>query len=160
MAKKRSFWFIRLFVVVVALGLMACGGGEATGVPAVAGQSEDSGTTVQTNGSANGELAPTETPSTAAGQYPETLVIHPDATDIEAKPASGMYVYLVPLTAEETSEYMLAEMKTLGWEELGKPSTIGHLATINMQMGRSRVAISMQYNERSQTTRVQMSLMK
>ena len=66
----------------------------------------------------------------------------------------------MPLTAQEIADYMLEEMKALGWEELGRPSIVGHMATVNMQMGRSRVAISMQYNERSQTTRVQLSLMQ
>jgi hypothetical protein len=160
MTRKHVIGFVGLLLVLMMLGLTACGAGDTTGAPEVAASSGNNGAEVGTAGDSNeGPTAPAAT-LTVAEQYPETLIIHPDATGIEARPTAGVYVYIVPLTSEETLDYMLEEMKALGWEELGRPSLVGHLATINMQMGRSRVAISMQYNERSQTTRVQLSLMK
>jgi hypothetical protein len=160
MTRKHVIGFVGLLLVLMMLGLTACGAGGTRGAPEVAASSEDNGAEAETPGESDEAMTSPAATLTVAEQYPETLVIHPDATGIEARPTAGVYVYIVPLTAEETSNYMLEEMLALGWQELGKPSIMGHLATINMQMGRSRVAISMQYNERSQTTRVQMSLMQ
>ena len=103
--------------------------------------------------------APTAT-LTLVEQIPDVLAIHPDAFDFEINALSDTYVYLVPMMVAETTEYMLTELKALGWEELGKPTVMGHLATLNLQMDKSRLTISMQDNERSETTRVQMVLMQ
>ena len=64
------------------------------------------------------------------------------------------------MMAAETTEYMLTELEAMGWEERGKLTVMGHLATLNMQMDKSRLTISMQDNERSETTRIQMVLMQ
>ena len=64
------------------------------------------------------------------------------------------------MMVQETTEYLLTELQAKGWELLGQPTIMGHLATLNMKMGDSRLSVSMQDNERSQTTRVQMLLME
>ena len=97
---------------------------------------------------------------TLVEQIPDVLVIHPDAFDFEINAVNDTYVYVVPMMVAEATEYMLTELKVLGWEELGKPTVMGHLATLNMQMDKSRLTISMQDNERSETTRIQMVLMQ
>ncbi len=92
--------------------------------------------------------------------FPDLLVIHPDAYDFEVTEATNTYVYVVPMMVAETMEYLEAELTAKGWEELGKPTVMGHLATLNLTRENARLNISMQDNERSQTTRVQMLLSK
>ena len=48
----------------------------------------------------------------------------------------------------------------MAWEELGKPTEMGHLATRNMLMDKSRLTITIQDNEHSETARIQMLLMQ
>jgi hypothetical protein len=160
MVRKDIVRFIGLLVVVLTLVSAACAGGATTGAPELGTGPGQNTAPVQNNGDAVVEPAAPEATLTAAEMFPDTLVIHPDAMNIDAKPASGTYVYIVPMLVQETTDYLLAEMMALGWEELGKPTVMGHLATINLQMGKTRVTISMQDNERSQTTRVQMVLLQ
>ncbi len=160
MDKKYVLRAIGLLLVLVIFGLTACGGGntiDATGVE-VSPQNNDTETEIEIDAEPAAEQAEPEATLTAAEQYPDILVLHPDATNIDATPASGTYVYVVPGMVKEISDYIFEEMRALGWEDLGRPAVMGHMASANMQMGRARVAISMQDNDRSQTTRVQMLL--
>lgn len=151
--------------MILAAGLLftACGGGgrETDTEPTTAEAQE---TTEASQPQSEEETEQTaespETSSAAESGFPEILVVHPDATNIEANPASGTYIYVVPMMVQETTEYLLTELRAKGWEELGQPTIMGHLATLNMKMGDSRLSVSMQDNERSQTTRVQMLLME
>lgn len=166
MEKKRVFTIIGLLLIILTLVLAACGGGDATSAPEVADIPADQGsaeeqaeTEASTDDATADEPDIPESTLTPEEMFPEILVLHPDAMDVQANPASGTYVYIVPMMVQETTDYLLAEMTALGWGELGKPTVMGHLATINMQMDKTRVTISMQDNERSQTTRVQMLLL-
>jgi len=164
--KLKHVALVTLMILTVGLLLTACGkGGQGTEAQPTtaevqetteAGQSESGGEVEETEEPAESPEAPAE----AEGGFPETLVVHPDATDIEANPASGTYIYVVPMMVQETTEYLLTELQARGWEPLGQPTIMGHLATLNMKMGDSRLSVSMQDNERSQTTRVQMLLME
>ena len=158
MEKKRTIRLVGYLLLVLSFALTACGGANAT--PEVIEAPANGSTTEETtNGATEVPAAPEATP-TDAERFPEILVLHPDATDIQANPASGTYLYIVPMMVQETNDYLLEAMKALGWEELGRPVVMGHLATLNMQMNKTRVTISMQDNERSQTTRVQMLLLE
>jgi hypothetical protein len=163
MERKRVLQLIALILVTVSLLLAACGGGDADEAPAtvapVANNDDAGEEVVEKEEEAPAVEAPTAT-LTLAEQIPDVLVIHPDAFDFEVTAVSDTYVYFVPMMVAETIEYMLAELKAGGWEELGKPTVMGHLATLNMQMDKSRLTISMQDNERSETTRIQMVLMQ
>jgi hypothetical protein len=152
---------------VATLVLTACGGGgsESTTPESSAGTTTNGGST-SNGGSDDGgdestasesEPEPTMSP---ADQFPEALVIHPEAFDLEANEASNTYVYIVPMMVGDTTEYLLEELQAQGWEELGQPTIMGHLATLNMKNDTYRLTISMQDNERSETTRVQMVLME
>ncbi len=121
--------------------LVACGGGGGGGAP--------SG-----NGETNGEPVATPTPS-----FPEFLPLHPEATEIQINVASKVYSYVMPGMVKDAVEYVDAEMIALGWTLLGKPNIMGHIATINMENETARISISLQDNERTQTTRVQFSVM-
>lgn len=161
-------WTALLLITVVAL-FAACGGGSPAepaaepDAPAMS-DNEAAGNTGDGGGEVE-EAEETEAPAatdapeatlTPRQQIPDSLVVHPDAFDVEINPASNTYIYIVPMMVAETTEYMLQELTAKGWQELGKPTIMGHLATLNMQMDKSRLTISMQDNERSQTTRVQM----
>ena len=60
------------------------------------------------------------------------------------------------MMVKETADYLLVEHEAKGWERLGAPTIMGHLATLNLKMGDSRLTISMQDNELTEATRVQM----
>lgn len=158
---KRTLWLAGIVILLVAMAVSACGGNtEATAEPTSAAATAETATE-DDGGADTATEVPENTPTpTVEEQYPDVLVIHPEAFDIQATPASNTYVYIVPGLVAETTEYMLAELTALGWEGLGKPTLMGHLATINLQMGKSRLTVSMQDNERTETTRVQMTLVQ
>ncbi len=164
MERKRALRLIALILVTASLLLTACGGGDADEAPATAAPAVDNDAPAENNDEAGEEEAPAVAAPTATltlvEQIPDVLVIHPDAFDLEISAVSDTYVYIVPMMVAETTEYMLTELKALGWEELGKPTIMGHLATLNMQMDKSRLTISMQDNEHSESTRIQMVLMQ
>ncbi len=163
MEKTRVITVIGLLLLVLAFVLSACGGGNVAPISEGENAAEEQVQPQAQTGSAASDdddevqepAAPAAT-LTPAEQFPETLVIHPEADNIQANPSSGTYVYIVPMMVQETTDYLLQEMEALGWQVLGKPTVMGHLATLNMTMDKTRVTISMQDNERSQTTRVQM----
>ena len=148
-------------LIAVMLLLAACGGGSTEAPPAAEGGGptvEEEVPTAADNGDETvAEAEPTSTPE---NQVPDVLVLHPDAYDLVATPASGTYVYQVPGMVAEIMEYMLTELKAKGWEELGQPTLMGHLATLTLRMGKDRLTISMQDNEITEATRVQMLLMQ
>jgi hypothetical protein len=111
------------------------------------------------NGNEDQDADEPEAPATPEPQVPDSLVIHPDATNLEIDPANDTYVYIVPMMVGDTTDYLLNALQEKGWETLGQPTIMGHLATLNMQQDDLRLSISMQDNERSETTRVQMLLM-
>lgn len=164
MERKRALRWIGLLLVTAAMVLTACGGGQSdatpeTSAPVVADDNNAASQAESNAGDGGEEDATTEAPEatlTPREQIPDTLVVHPDAFEFEVTPASNTYIYNVPGMVAETTEFMETELKAKGWEELGKPTIMGHLATLNLQMGNSRLTISMQDNERSETTRVQM----
>lgn len=161
---KRVFRIVGLLFVVGTLVLAACNkGGEATSTTPSANADQPTAETSQSSeGAEEGATAapaPTAT-LTAQEQFPETLVIHPEAFDFEASTVTNTYVYYVPLLVQETVDYLIPELEALGWTELGKPTVMGHLATLVMQQGKQRLTVSMQDNERSASTRIQMQLMQ
>jgi hypothetical protein len=145
-----------ILVVTLVMLLTACGGAKSdtpdtsTGGSATGSDSSDSG---------NDNVAPppTEKPEET---FPDFLVLHPDAFDIEITAASGLYVYSVPMMVKETTDYLWAEHEALGWETMSNPTVMGHLATIVMKMDEDRLTISMQDNELTETTRIQMLLIQ
>jgi hypothetical protein len=161
MARKRGLRSVGGLLVVVILLLGGCGGGgtEEAAVP-------DSGAavveekTVVPEESGGEPVAEVEATPAPEDLFPDVLVVHPDAHDIVATPASGTFVYVIPGMVAEAMEYMLTELKARGWEELGQPTLMGHLATLTLRMDKDRLTISMQDNEISETTRVQMLLMQ
>lgn len=164
--KTRHFlWIVSAMLMITAILLTACGGATT---PAPAG-SDTSVTTPSGEGTeksaepAAEESAPTPTPAatlTPQERIPEFLVVHPDAFNFEITEASNTYVYIVPLMVADTVAYLEEGLKAAGWEELGKPTVMGHLATLNLKRAGYRLNVSMQDNERSMTTRVQMLLHK
>lgn len=157
MERKRILRWIALLLVTASLVLTACGGGSSDATPETSAPvaNDNGGTTDDSDMEEGGEEAPEATPSPRE-QIPDSLVVHPDAFDFQVTPASNTYIYVIPGLVAEATEYMETELKAKGWEELGKPTIMGHLATLNLQMGNSRLTISMQDNERTETTRVQM----
>ncbi len=152
-----KIWQLLALVVTLGLLLVACGGGEA---PSGGGGGEKVVTVAaQESPSAGGEgEAPAQ--GETAEQIPDILVIHPEAYDLEITKATNTYVYHVPMMVNETLDYLLQELKAKGWEELGQPTVMGHLATLNMKQEGYRLTVSLQDNEHSMSTRVQMLLMK
>ena len=150
--------------MTASLLLTACGGGNTDEAPTTSTPAANNDSPAENNDDASDEgalavEAPTAT-LTLVEQIPDGLIIHPDAYGFEVSAASDTYVYLVPMMAAETTEYMLTELEAMSWEERGKLTVMGHLATLNMQMDKSRLTVSMQDNEHSETTRVQMVLMQ
>lgn len=163
MKGKRFLRDILGVVVVAVLVLAACGGGATEEPPDTsAGDGpvvvEEEEATPEEE-SETSEAVAEDTPGPEA-LIPDVLVLHPDAYDIVATPSSGTYIYVIPGMVAEAMEYMLTELKAKGWEELGQPTLMGHLATLTLQMGKDRLTISMQDNEISETTRIQMLLMQ
>lgn len=169
--KKWMVWLLGIVLIVATLLLAGCGNGggseSATPESGSSTTTEDSGAASDSGGDDGGseagdESSASEPEATAspADQFPDVLVIHPEAFDLEVNEASNTYVYLVPMMVGDTTEYLQEELKAQGWEELGQPTIMGHLATLNMTSDNYRLTISMQDNERSETTRVQMVLME
>lgn len=162
---------ISVLVVVVML-LTACGGGGDTAADNGGGSASSEGNTSSGGDAGNegssgngGDTTTEETkvePPTATPEptIPDILVVHPDATDIEITAATNTYVYIIPGMVAEAMEYFQAELAARGWEELGRPTVMGHLATLNMQQEGYRLTVSMQDNEHSETTRIQMLLLE
>ena len=161
MERKRILRIVGSLLVVAALLLSACGGGTTSDTPQIDNSGtiadDDPGAANDNGDEGNAEPEPTSAPE---DQIPDSLVLHPDAIDLVADPIANTYVYVVPMMVAETTEYMLKELKDRGWEELGQPTVMGHLATLTMKMDKDRLTISMQDNEISETTRVQMLLME
>lgn len=169
MNMRHNLRIVGAFVVIVALLLTACGGGGETpsGESSVAESGSTTTESTEKTTEASGET--TEKPAEPAeptatlepkDKIPDILIVHPEAFNFEVTEATNTYVYVVPLMVAETTEYLETELKALGWEELGKPTVMGHLATLIMKREDFRLTVSMQDNERSMTTRVQMLLMK
>lgn len=151
-----------LGILALAIGLIfivsGCGGGETTVVDTDNGGSSSGKVTTESGD--NGETTASNPVEETEVTFPDVLVVHPDAFDIEITEASGTYVYLVPMMVKETTEYLITELEALGWEIMGSPTVMGHLASLTMQMGDDRLTVSMQDNELSQSTRVQFQLMQ
>jgi hypothetical protein len=163
MERKRVRHVLGVLCVVAALLLVACGAGDTSTAQEPAVPVEDNGGAVDEPQAeqvvGEGEVSVIQEEEEDNG-FPASLVLHPEATNLQLNPAGGVFVYTVPGLVAETMEYLEAEMKAKGWEELGQPVIMGHLATLNMTKDKSRVTISMQDNERSQTTRIQMLLLE
>lgn len=164
----RKKGFLRDILGVLILGVLvlaACGGGatnepaDTGGVLVVVEEDEVAPEGESEAAEAEPEAEAEDTPGPEA-LIPDVLVLHPDAYDIVTTPSSGTYIYVIPGMVAEAMEYMLTELKAKGWEELGQPTLMGHLATLTLQMGKDRLTISMQDNEISETTRIQMLLMQ
>jgi hypothetical protein len=177
MSKRNVLGVIGLGLVIVLL-LAACaassspaGGGNRPADDQGAGAqgSSSTGATGDTEGDKPSDAAEEKDTEVAEVQaptatlepqdaIPDILVVHPDAFDFEITEITHTYVYRVPMMVAETLEYMETELKALGWSELGKPTLMGHLATLNLQREGYRLNVSLQDNEHSKTTRVQMLL--
>jgi hypothetical protein len=162
--KGKLWWIIGALLIVAALTLSACGG-EPEDTPApVEPTTAETGTGEETNGDTettdDGEDAPPAATLTPAEQIPDTLPVHPEAFDFEITEASQNYVYWIPMMVAEATEYIQEELAALGWEAMGQPTVMGHIATLNMEREEQRVAVSMQDNERKQATRVQMQIIE
>ena len=170
MEMKRMLRIVSALLVLSTLVLTACGGKETPTTPSADTPEATSNTDNDPGSETSDDSQPTEeTVSDAAPAEPtatlspqerfhELLVVHPEAFDFEVTEATHTYVYRVPLMVSDTLDYLLDELHALGWEELGKPTLMGHLATLNLQQEGYRLNISMQDNERSQATRIQMLL--
>jgi hypothetical protein len=158
MNAKRIFRTVSGLLIVVTLLLSACGGGSA---PTDASPSTDAGENNTGNTDASESKPATQEPTpTPEPTFPDMLALHPDAYDIEILTATDTYIYYLPMMVAEVTEYLLTELEALGWEGLGKPTVMGHLATINMQREDYRLTISMQDNDHTQSTRIQMILLE
>ncbi|HOT92727.1 MAG TPA: hypothetical protein PLJ78_12700 [Anaerolineae bacterium] len=167
---KHHLRILSVLIVIAALLLSACGGGskapaESTTVVESGSTSTEKATEAAEETTTEKTVEPAEPAEPTAtpepkDQFPDILVVHPDAFNFEVTVATNTYVYVVPMMVADTVAYLETEMKAIGWEELGKPTVMGHLATLNLKREGYRLTISMQDNERTQTTRVQMLLMK
>ncbi len=136
--KKR--WLIAGFLMLLVIAMAACGGGEAP-----PGVGEPGG--------------PTATPDPVS-LIPDAVPVMEGAYDFEITEATNTYAYRVPVMVQEAVDTILPLLEEKGWTLMGKPSVMGHLATINADSDEYRMSISMQDNEHSQSTRVQFLLMK
>lgn len=171
MEMKRVLRIVSVVLVLVTLILTACGGGETPTASnedttdagsnidndSASETNDDDKTTVDDSGDDATPEKPAATPSSQE-RFHELLVVHPEAFDFEIAEASNMYVYRVPLMVSDTLDYLSTELQVLGWEGLGQPMLMGHMATFNLQQEGYRLNVSLQDNEHSQTTRVQMLL--
>ncbi len=160
MERKRILRILGGVTIVVTLLLAACAGGN-TSSPTPQGDmvaGDDPATVVESQPDATADTTGSE--EAASNSFPDILVLHPDAMDVEINAAAGTYVYIVPGMVADTVAYLQTELEAKGWVVLGQPTIMGHLATLNMQMDNYRVTISMQDNDLSQTTRVQMLLLQ
>lgn len=153
MSNRRILGVLGLILVMITLFVTACQGTDVVAPPNAETTNDNNQEPI---GGQEGTAAESEATLSPAEEFPDVLVVHPDASEFEINAASGTYIYIVPLMVTETANYMLTELKDKGWEELGQPTIMGHLATLNLQMDKSRLTVSMQDNERTQTTRVQM----
>jgi hypothetical protein len=162
MERKRILRIMGGLVVIAALLLAACGGGAASNPTPQGNTATDNGQTMNDDQQPEATMADTSDGGEAAAssEFPDILVLPADATDVEINAAAGQYVYVVPMMVADTIAYLQTELEAKGWQPLGQPTIMGHLATLNMQMDKSRVTISMQDNDLSQTTRVQMLLLE
>ena len=142
MISKRAFVGVLLLIALLGTLLAGCGGGGGN-------------TTTGDDGGQENRPTPTTSPQDL---FPAELPIHPEAYDFEANVPSNTYVYRVPGMVREVLEYLLPELEALGWEVIGAPTLMGHLANFNMKGETHNLSVSMQDNERSQTTRIQMIL--
>lgn len=154
-------------ILIIATLLVACSsGGESPSGSSTVSEKTTSANETTGGNTEGGKTEPTkesvpDTPTlTPEPKIPDTLVVHPDATDIEITEATNTYVYIIPGMVAEAVEYFQKELTARGWELLGKPTVMGHIATINMQREGYRLTVSLQDNELSMTTRVQMLLME
>jgi hypothetical protein len=164
MHTKRTLSIVGILLLVMSMVLLisACNGGESGSTDTDTGGSTSSGSTTDSGNDTEDQedtVVPSPTPEPET-LIPEVLAVHPDAYDFEITAASDTYVYIVPMMVKETTEYLLAAQEALGWEKLGNPTIMGHLATLTMKMGDDRLTINLQDNELSETTRVQMLLMQ
>lgn len=167
MKTKNILRIVVALLVVMTLVLTACGGGgtpetsdNTTSTDSGSGSSSTDDNQASADNNNNEDAVPVEPTNTLTPQeqFHELLVIHPEAFEFEITEATHTYVYRAPMLVSDMLDYLLAELPTLGWEGLGKPTLMGHLATLNLQQEGYRLNISMQDNELSQTTRVQMLL--
>ena len=175
MSKRHGLGVIGLGIIIVLL-LAACAASSPAGGGNRPADDQGSEAQVSSNTGASGDTesdkpadeaegketevevqAPTATPE-PKDAIPDILVVHPDAFDFEITEVTHTYVYRVPMMVAETLEYLETELNALGWTELGKPTLMGHLATLNLQREGYRLNVSLQDNEHSKTTRVQMLL--
>ncbi len=163
---KNTLWIAGIVVIIAVLLLTACGGKEKTSAPAGPVVESSSDTTTEKSNETSAEtdeptqpVEPTATPE-PQDRFPDILVIHPDAFNFEVTEATHTYVYVIPLMVADAVAYLEPEFKAKGWEELGKPTIMGHLATLNLKREGYRLTVSLQDNELSKTTRVQMLLME
>lgn len=161
--KRRLWWIVGALFIVATLALSACGGGGTEEPPAPVEPTTAEANTGSEGGSetedtGDGEEEQPSATLTPAERIPDNLPVHPEAFEFEITEASQNYVYWVPLMVAETTTYIQEELIELGWEPMGNPTVMGHIATLNMEHDDQRVAVSMQDNERKQATRVQMQI--
>ena len=158
-----------IFIVVMLLVACSSGGGSTNGstdngenTSSSTGNDENTSASASTSGDGGSaeEKVPDTPTATPEPTIPDILVVHPEATDIEITEATDTYVYIIPGMVAEAEEYFQKELTARGWELLGNPTVMGHLATINMQREDYRLTVSLQDNEHSMTTRVQMLLIE
>lgn len=165
MKRGSSILGVLILISTMVLLLSACRGGESgsgdTGTGDMGtGDSTSGGSTTETGNGNSETTQPVAASPTPEDILPEVLVLHPDAFDFDFSESSGTYIYYVPMMAQETIDYLLAEHEAKGWEKLGNPTVMGNIATLIMKMEDSRLTVSMQYNELSESTRVQMLLVQ
>ncbi|MBN2002365.1 MAG: hypothetical protein JXA21_03320 [Anaerolineae bacterium] len=158
MTHKKAIGIVGILLILL-MGLSACivyNPGTPEAAPTSTTTPKPPATTEE--GSASAATTAATTPEKADDKFPEILVLHPDATDIEISVESHTYIYVVPMMIADAIAYLEPAFKEMGWIELGKPTVMGHLATLNLQNDDYRLNISMQDNELSKSTRIQMRL--
>lgn len=138
---------VGIALLVLMLVVTACGGGASNG----------DGSAPVDNGNGAATPEPTISP---VDLFPDTLPIHPEAYEFEANVPSNTYSYRMPGMVQETVDYLEPELEALGWVPIGAPSVMGHLATFTMRREGYNLSVSMQDNELSESTRVQMIVNK
>ncbi len=163
MTHRKAIFTVGIALILLMMALSACVVNnpgtpepEVSATPASQETTEAPAATVEATVDATAAVE--ATPEPAGDEFPEILVIHPDATDLEISAATNTYVYVMPMMVADAIAYLEPALKDKGWIELGKPSVMGHLATLNLQREGYRLNVSLQDNERSKTTRVQMRL--
>ena len=133
-------------LLMVGLVLAACGGGAAkTAAP----------TQAPANATGSSPAGGAATPTPQGPIVPDDIPII-EGANIE-RSWEGVVEYRVAKTIQEVVDFYSTEMPAQGWDPSGSPNILSTIATLRFHKDSGpNVTVSMQYNERAQSTLVRL----